>query len=62
MWGFFEDEKELDPVTSEFNGVSQSIFEAAETQEAGLLALQDAYKSFCSNFCFCFSFLVVLKG
>lgn len=45
MWPF-DDEPELDEVTSEFNGVSQSIFENAENEEAGLMALQDAYKSY----------------
>lgn len=45
MWPF-DDEPELDEVTSDFNGVGQSIAEAAETEEAGLQALQDAYKSY----------------
>ncbi len=45
MWPF-TDEPQLDDVTSDFNGVGQSITENADSEEAGLQALQDAYKSY----------------
>lgn len=45
MWPFTQDE-ELDEVTSDFEAVAQSIFEQAETEEAGLFALQDAFRSY----------------